>query len=185
MHPARLVEISSWVAGVDDAVGHEDDGLVGRDPAVDVQLVDGALHRLGAVGELAGVVDLVEALEEGGPRPLVERSQWHHPAHVLIESENRHAGVPGDLLEKPPHRDCGEELRIVLSHAARVVEHQDDVLRRGGRACRRDCEPRAEEQDQRRNRSHQDVSLLARRATVRRGQPRVRWRNARSKYRRV
>ena len=125
--PGGLFNIAPGVAGIDNAVGHKDDLFAGPVPPVVFQFIDRALHAGRAVGEVTPVIKprQIAAVPRVGPG----RERERHP-HALVKQHRADPDIRALLADKDVDGPADQKIRVVLLHAAGIIQHQHDIPRR-------------------------------------------------------
>ena len=104
-----------------------------------LELVDGPLHRAGAVGALAVVGDCAERAEDPLSHRVDGTVERRQSADVLVEREQTDPGIPTEAVEQRTHRqrasESGSFLRMLpeLSSTS-TTSSRGDSLAAGGAA---------------------------------------------------
>ncbi len=125
--PARLFQVALRIAGIDDAIGHQHDRLVGIIASIQAQLVQRPFDRRRSVGPLAIEADTVQLAENLAAVVETHRRQRLQQHGLAVEHDNRHPGIL--VLRANIVGNCGNAQpgRVIQSHAAGIIQDDHDI----------------------------------------------------------
>ena len=92
-----------------------------------LQLIDGSLQPVRAVGVLSLVVDLFKTGQHFGPACVGHSGQRIGQPDALIKNDDAKTGIEVQLADEPADCIGHQEVRVVGFHAAGVVQQQHNV----------------------------------------------------------